>query len=171
MTLLKIRQLEAFRAVMQTGSITAGRRPPEVESTGSDAAGSGPSSATWGYALFDRHRGRIRPTAEAMTLYREVEKCFVGLDRISKLASDIGQGQSGRLRIAAIPVLAVGIIPEILARFLADRPRLNVDLIDGSSPEIAEWIADGAYDLGFTTTAASHPAVQTHLWLRCVRWR
>jgi DNA-binding transcriptional LysR family regulator len=162
MTLLKIRQLEAFRAVMQTGSITAGAdhlrlSQPAVTRLVRDL------ERNLGYALFDRHRGRIRPTAEAMTLYREVEKCFVGLDRISKLASDIGQGQSGRLRIAAIPVLAVGIIPEILARFLADRPRLNVDLIDGSSPEIAEWIADGAYDLGFTTTAASHPAVQTHL--------
>lgn len=159
--MLKIRQLEAFRAVMQVGSITAGAdhlrlSQPAVTRLIRDL------ERNLGYALFDRARGRIRPTAEAITLYREVEKCFVGLDRISKMAAVIGQGQSGRLRIAAIPVLAVGILPEILARFLADRPRLSVDLIDGSSPEIAEWIADGVYDLGFTTTAANHPAVQSH---------
>jgi DNA-binding transcriptional LysR family regulator len=162
MAMMKIRQLEAFRAVMQMGSITAGAdhlrlTQPAVTRLIRDL------ERNLGYALFDRDRGRIRPTAEAVALYREVEKCFVGLDRIAKVASDIRQGQSGRLRIAAIPVLAVGVIPEILARFLADRPQLRVDLIDGSSPEIAEWIADGAYDLGFTTTAASHPAVQAHL--------
>lgn len=115
-----------------------------------------------GFALFERHRGRIRPTAEALELSREVDKCFVGLDRIAKTAADIHQGRTGRLRIAAIPTLAMGVLPEILARFLADRPQLRVDLIDGSSPEIAEWVADGAYDLGFATTAATHPGIKAH---------
>ncbi len=116
-----------------------------------------------GFALFERNRGRIRPTPAALALSREVDRCFVGLDRIAKAAADIRQGRAGRLRVAAIPALAVGVLPELLARFLSERPQLGVDLIDGSSTEIAEWVADGAYDLGFTTTAASHPAVKIHL--------
>ena len=160
--MLKPRQLEAFRAVMLMGSITAGAdhlrlTQPAVTRLIRDL------ERNLGFALFDRDRGRIRPTPAAIALSREVEKCFVGLDRIAKAAADIRQGHTGRLRIAAIPTLAVGVLPEILARFLADRPQLRVDLIDGSSAEIAEWIADGAYDLGFTTTAASHPAVKAYL--------
>src|SRR5262245_18436579 len=146
MTMIKIRQLEAFRAVMQMGSITAGADHLRLTQTAVTRL-IRDLERNLGYALFDRDRGRIRPTAEAMGIYREVTQCFVGLDRISKVAADIGQGHSGRLRMAAIPVLAVGVIPEILAPFPADRPTLSVDLIDGSSTEIAEWLAVGAYDL------------------------
>ncbi|MGH7185395.1 MAG: LysR substrate-binding domain-containing protein, partial [Pseudomonadota bacterium] len=159
--MMKPRQLEAFRSVMLTGSITAGANhlrltQPAVTRLIRDL------ERNLGFVLFERHRGRIRPTAEAVELSREVDKCFVGLDRIAKAAADIHEGRSGRLRIAAIPTLAVGVLPEILARFLAERPQLRVDLIDGSSPEIAEWVADGAYDLGFATTVAIHPGIKAH---------
>ena len=159
---MKPRQLEAFRAVMLTGSITAGAdhlrlTQPAVTRLIRDL------ERSLGLALFERDRGRIRPTAAATELSREVDRCFVGLDRIAKAAADLRQGKAGRLRIAAIPALAVGVLPTILARFLADRAQLGVELMDGSSAEIAEWIADGAYDLGFATTVASHPAVKAHL--------
>jgi DNA-binding transcriptional LysR family regulator len=158
---MKPRQLEAFRAVMLTGSITAGANhlrlsQPAVTRLVRDL------ERSLGLTLFERDRGRIRPTSAATELSREVDRCFVGLDRIAKAAADLRQGRAGRLRIAAIPALAVGVLPEILARFLADRPQLGVELMDGSSAEIAEWIADGAYDLGFATGAAAHPAVTTH---------
>ncbi len=158
---MKPRQLEAFRSVMLMGSITGGANhlrltQPAVTRLIRDL------ERSLGFALFERHRGRIRPTPAAIELSREVDKCFVGLDRITKAAADIRQGRAGRLRIAAIPTLAVGVLPEILARFLADRLQLRVDLIDGSSAEIAEWVADGAYDLGFATTAATHPGVKAH---------
>ena len=147
---------------MQMGGITAGAdhlrlTQPAVTRLIRDL------ERTLGFALFVREHGRIRPTSEALALSREVDRCFIGLDRIDKLAADIRQGRAGRLRIAAIPALAVAVIPTILARFLADRPQVRIDLVDGSSPEIAEWIADGAYDLGFATTAAAHPAVEAHL--------
>jgi DNA-binding transcriptional LysR family regulator len=159
---MKPRQLEAFRAVMLTGSITAGAdhlrlSQPAVTRLIRDL------ERSLGLALFERDRGRIRPTSAATELSREVDRCFVGLDRIAKAAAGLRQGRAGRLRIAAIPALAVGVLPELLARFLAERPQLGVYLVDGSSPEIAEWVADGAYDLGFATTAASHPAVKAHL--------
>jgi DNA-binding transcriptional LysR family regulator len=158
---MKPRQLEAFRAVMLTGTITAGAdhlrlSQPAVTRLIRDL------ERSLGLALFERDRGRIRPTPAAIELSREVDRCFVGLDRIAKAATDLRQGRAGRLRLAAIPALAVGVLPQLLARFLADRPQLGVYMVDGSSAEIAEWIADGAYDLGFTTTAACHPAVKTH---------
>lgn len=159
---MKPRQLEAFRAVMLMGSVTAGAdhlrlSQPAVTRLVRDL------ERSLGLDLFERDRGRIRPTSAAIALSREVDRCFVGLDRIAKAAADIRHGRAGRLRIAAIPALAVGVLPEILARFLADRPHLGIDLMDGGSAEIAEWVADGAYDLGFTTTAASHPAVRVQL--------
>ena len=159
--MIKPRQLEAFRAVMQMGSITAGAdhlrlTQPAVTRLIRDL------ERETGFALFVREHGRIRPTSEALDLSREVDRCFIGLDRIDKLAADIREGRAGRLRIAAIPALAVGVLPDILARFLADRPQLRIDLVDGSAAEIGEWIADGAYDLGFVTAAPAHPALVAH---------
>ena len=159
--MMKQRQLEAFRAVMQMGGITAGAdhlrlTQPAVTRLIRDL------ERKLGFALFVREHGRIRPTSEALDLSREVDRCFIGLDRIDKLAADIRQGRAGRLRIAAIPALAVGVLPDIVARFLSDRPQLRIDLVDGSAVEIAEWIADGAYDLGFATAGPAHPAIVAH---------
>lgn len=161
MSTLNPRQLEAFRAVMLTGSITAGAvhlrvTQPAVTRLVRDL------ERKLGFRLFERFRGRLTPTAPALEFYYEIEKCFVGLDRIAKAASDIRQGRAGRLRIAAIPALAVGVLPQLLAAYLAERPQIRIDVVDGSSPEIAHWVADGMFDLGFGTLAATHPAVDIH---------
>ena len=161
MTGINQRQLEAFRAVMLTGSMTAGAShlrvtQPAVTRLVRDL------ERKLGFRLFERLHGRLTPTPHAVELYPEVEKCFVGLDRITKAASDIRQGRAGRLRIAAIPALAAGVLPHVIATYLAGRPQIRVDLVDGSSPEIAQWVAEGSFDLGFATPAAVHPSVDVH---------
>ena len=39
-----------------------------------------------GFELFDRVRGRLRPTARALALMQEVERSFVGLEQIAARA-------------------------------------------------------------------------------------
>ena len=161
MSYLNPRQLEAFRAVMQTGSITAGAAhlrvtQPAVTRLIRDL------EKSLGFTLFERRHGRVTPTPAAAALAREVDRCFVGLDRIGKAANDIRQGRAGSLRIAAIPALAMALIPKSVARFLGGHPQIRIDLIDGSSVEVAEWVASGSFDLGFATVAASHPRVVLH---------
>ena len=80
------RQIEVFRAVMATGHVTqAADRLGSSQPTLSRELAR--LEASLGMALFDRVRGRLRPTVRAMALLEEVERSFIGLDRIAATAA------------------------------------------------------------------------------------
>ncbi|MFP3787125.1 transcriptional regulator, partial [Burkholderia sp. SIMBA_024] len=65
--------------------------------------------------LFNRRGNQLIPTQAAMTLLQEVERAYVGLNRIRSFADEISRQNAGMLRIAAMPALANGIMPRFLA--------------------------------------------------------
>jgi len=82
---LKIRQVEAFRALMQRHTVTRAAQTlhvsqPAVSRLLADF------EASVGFTLFERQQGRLVPTAEAHVLHEEVERAFVGMDRIAQAA-------------------------------------------------------------------------------------
>src|SRR5689334_5360595 len=77
-----LRQVEAFRAVMLTGSATAGAAfmgvtQPAVSKLLRDF------QHHLKLKLFERRGTGIAPTAEAVTLFGEVERSFIGIERIA----------------------------------------------------------------------------------------
>lgn len=93
------RQLAMFRAIMLHGNL----------SRAADATASSQPTLSrelarleqvLGFALFDRVRGRLRPTVRAMALLQEVERSFVGLDQIAARAQELRTLTTGRLRLA-----------------------------------------------------------------------
>ncbi|MGO4781783.1 transcriptional regulator, partial [Lysobacter sp. 2RAB21] len=59
-----------------------------------------------GFVLFTRSDGRTVATPEAMALHQEVERSFVGLERISERAAQIKERRVEQLRIVSMPALA-----------------------------------------------------------------
>jgi DNA-binding transcriptional LysR family regulator len=158
MTTLNPRQIEAFRALMLTGSVSAGARlmnvtQPAVSRLVRDL------QHNLGLKLFERHGTRLLPTAEARSLYGEVERSFVGLDRIAQAASELRTRRAGVLRIAAMPALANGFLPRFVGRFLADRPKIDLALLGLVSHIVLDWVASGQCDVGFAAVPVEHPAV------------
>jgi DNA-binding transcriptional LysR family regulator len=90
---------------------------------------------------------------------REVERSFVGLDRIVQAADELRQRRAGALRIAALPALANGFLPCFMAAFLAARPRLDLVLFGLTSRIVLDWVVSGQCDLGFAEIPIRHPAV------------
>lgn len=78
--------------------------------------------------LFEKRGARLVPTGEAHSLYREVERSFVGPDRIAQAALELRQRRAGALRIAALPALAGGVLPRFMGAFLVARPKLDLAL-------------------------------------------
>ncbi len=76
-----------------------------------------------GLALFERRGTRLAPTSEALSLYAEVERTFVGLERIARTATELRTRRAGFLRIAALPALANGFLPRFAGQFAVERPR------------------------------------------------
>lgn len=162
---MKLRQVEAFHAVMVAGTVTqAGEMlhisQPAVSRLIADL------EREIEFKLFDRQRGRLVPTTEGKYLFRETEKAFVGMAHISDAARAIGALQRGRLSIVAVPILAQGFLPRLIAEFLKDYPDVSIKLESCPNAIVVEWIASQQYDLGLAPLPVDNPAITTRPFSR-----
>lgn len=104
--------------------------------------------------LFYRSGNNISPTAEASDFLAEVERSFVGLDRLRERAENLRSGRSGSLTIAALPAMATSFLPRFVAGFCKKRPDVKV-VIDGiPSHLVLECVESGQFDIGLTGLVA-----------------
>jgi DNA-binding transcriptional LysR family regulator len=99
---INARQVEAFRAVMVTGSMTSaaellGVSQPAVSRLIRDF------ELAVTFRLFARRGNQIAPTPEAVSLLSEVERAFVGLARIAEHATAIRSQRSAGARFERRP--------------------------------------------------------------------
>lgn len=141
------RQLAMFRAIMLQGNVS---RAAEV------TASSQPTLSRelarleqlLGFDLFDRVRGRLRPTVRALALMQEVERSFIGLEQISARAQELRTLSTGRLRLACLPALAHALAPQALVHLARTLPQASVSVVPLESPWLEQAIAEQRFDLG-----------------------
>jgi DNA-binding transcriptional LysR family regulator len=160
MARINSRQVEAFRAVMLSGSVTEAAKlmavtQPAVSRLLRDF------QALLKMELFERRGSGLVPTAAASALFMEVERSFVGLDRISAAAEEIRTRRTGTLRIAALPALANGYLPRLAGRFVMERPNLNLSFFGVISPIVIDWVLNNQCDLGFAEVPIAHSGLSS----------
>jgi len=155
---LNFRQLEAFKAVVETGTVSQAAEVLHVSQPAVSKLVFNFERAV-GFSAFNRVRGRLRPTPEGMMLYKEIERAFVGIRQISQAAQDIRELKHGRLVLGVMPALANGFIQEVTTAFLADRPKVSVTMHARSSRKVIEWLAVQQLDLGIVAGGLDHPGV------------
>ncbi|HFL7943249.1 TPA: LysR substrate-binding domain-containing protein [Pseudomonas putida] len=142
------RQVEAFHAVMRTGSMTGAANLMSVTQPAVTRLIRDFEEAV-GLPLFERRGSQLIPTPQAQALIPEVERSFIGLDRIGRLASGIRENMAGSLRIAAMPAVANTLLPKFLANFLRDRPNLQISILGVPSSQVVEMVSAGQVDIGY----------------------
>lgn len=162
MSRARIRQLEAFHAVLKTGSATLAAEllrisQPSVSKLLQDL------EADIGVDLFARVRKRLLPTPEGRRLGQEAEDLFLKLSRIEHVGNEMRARGIGELRIAALPALGVGLIPRVLATFRRDHSGIQVVLTVTPSQRVVELVAAGEADVGFAYPVPGTP--------NTLRWR
>jgi DNA-binding transcriptional LysR family regulator len=156
---LNLRHLEAFRAVMLAGTVVGAARLLSLSQPGISRT-IGLLELRLGYALFERRGRRLVPTAEAEALHREIEQVYSGIERIAQVAQDIRFQRAGALRIATLPALAQWLVPQAIARFLAERPKVTVFVQSLPSRQIAELVSTRQFDVGVVELPLSRPAIE-----------
>ncbi|MEZ5643697.1 MAG: LysR family transcriptional regulator [Burkholderiaceae bacterium] len=143
------RQIEIFRAVMGTGHVT---RAADLLHTSQPTVSRELSrlEQVLGFALFERVRGRLKPTVRALALMDEVEQSFVGLDRIAATAESLRSHAQGRLQLACLPALSHALLPDALRRFLVRQPAAAVVLNTLESPQLEAALSEQRFDLGLS---------------------
>ncbi|WP_419904624.1 LysR substrate-binding domain-containing protein [Kiloniella sp.] len=144
---MNFRQIEAFRAVMVTGSGTEAAKmlfitQPAISRLISDLEyGSG-------LQLFIRKPNRLEPTPEALALYREVDRAFIGLEEIRTTAEAIVNQQQGSLRIVAMPVCVESFLPSLISEFTKRHPKVSIELETAPRIQALEMVRSQRFDIG-----------------------
>jgi DNA-binding transcriptional LysR family regulator len=144
---MNLKQIEAFRAVMVAGSMTAAAKAlftsqPNVSRLISQLEGD------TGLTLFQRTGARLVPTTEGTAFFREVERTYVGLQGLATAAAQIRNLGTGRLRIAAVPSAGLALVPRAISRFQNEHPGVTVSLHVNSSATVNHWTTSQFCDLG-----------------------
>ena len=144
---MNLKHIEAFRAVMLAGSMTAAAKELFTSQPNISRLITQLERET-GLLLFQRSGVRLIPTSEGNAFFREVERAYVGLQGLSNAAAQIKNLGSGRLRIAAMPSAGLTLVPHVIKRFQALRPEVTVSLHVNTSGTINHWTSSQFCDLG-----------------------
>lgn len=160
---MNLRQLEAFRAVMISGTVS---RAAELMGITQPAVSRGIAEleAQVGFALFDRIKGRLVPTPEGQLFFRDVDASFVGLDRLRASAARIRDFGSGSLKVASLAALGSTLVPRAIRFFREQHPSITVTLTVMSSSAVRNHVADGQYDLGLAADEVDLSGVDHQLF-------
>lgn len=153
---LNSREIEVFRAVLQTGTTTAAAQllhttQPSVSRL------LGQMQAAAGLKLFDMHKGRLRPTPEAQDLYATVQQHFLGRERIERALAVLRQSGAGALRIGCTPALGLSVLPAVIQRFTQLHPGIHISLQTQGSGPLREGLLHGLFDLVVSTVTLATP--------------
>lgn len=152
---MNLRQIEAFRAVMMTGTVTGAAELLHVSQPAISRLIADIERST-GLRLFIREKRRLQPTQEAMTFYSEVQHSFSGLEALKKKARDIRNFNTGQLRVVANSALAAGFLPRVLHEFLDEHPNVTVSFQSQQSTIVKEWVAAQQFDIGLSFGAVEN---------------
>ncbi len=156
---MRLRHIEVFQAVMETGSMSAAARLIHLTQSAVSRSVAN-AELQLGYPLFHRVGGRLVPTTEGLALFEESSGIFERLESLKRTAHNLKSGEQGLVRIAAIPAVCHKLLPDVLARFHRAHPNVNCEVHTVHKRQIAAELLTRTVDLGLDYYSISHPGVQ-----------
>lgn len=144
---MNLRQLQALREVMLTGSVSqAARNLARTQPAVSSMIAS--LERDIGLELFVRRAGRLHPVPEAHFLLAEANAILDRLAAAERTMRSVRDLQRGTIRIVTMPGPGVFLLPDLISRFVGDREGIKAELLSRSSPQVQQLVSVQQYDLG-----------------------
>lgn len=161
---INLRQVEAFRAVIENGTVSGAAAALNVTQPAVSKLVSNLELDT-GLRLFDRVKGKLSPTVQGVRLYEEVDRIFAGLHQMERAVETVRREERGRLLVGILPALAGHFIQQVTTRFLEREPHVFVSLVVKGSPGLADWLVTRQIDVGILNARVDHPYLETEPFL------
>jgi DNA-binding transcriptional LysR family regulator len=156
---INLRQIEVFRAIMVTGSVSGASKLLCVSQPAISRMISHTESRL-GLALFERIRGRLYPTPEARRLFVEVNAVHQSIQRVNDVANELIDKTTGALQLVASPSLAQTLIPVAIARFRERYPTVRINLVTQTSTQLVQTLLARQAELGIAMFSLDHPNIE-----------
>lgn len=148
---VEVRHLAALRAVAEEGSFGgAASRLGYTQSAVSQQIAT--LERATGVRLVDRPGGprRIAMTEAGRVLLRHAERITAGMEAAWADLAALADGEVGTLRVGTYQSVGARILPELMRRFIAARPGVEVELNESGDDELLAQLERGELDLAFT---------------------
>jgi DNA-binding transcriptional LysR family regulator len=157
---INLRQIETFKALIEHGTVSAAAEAVAISQPAASKLLMHLESDT-GLKLFDRHKGRLTPTAQGQRLYEEIARIFAGVRQVQSAIAVVRRESQGRLVVGVLPALGGDLIQRATMNFLKRNPSVYCSIQSNSSRSIVEGILTRQFDVGIVTARIDNPSVVT----------
>ncbi len=156
-----LKQVETFRTVYETESVTAAARRLDV-SPATVSATLAALEASIELRLFERVRQRMQRTPEATLLYEEIRRLNVGLDSLGRKIRAIRGAAQPRLRIGCIHAYSGAVVSDAISRFRTRYPDTPLYLQIRDSNTLRDMVVSGELDLAVVADESELEGLRGH---------
>ncbi|AIO43386.1 LysR family transcriptional regulator [Burkholderia cenocepacia] len=146
-------QLRLFLVIAQSPSLSAAAEALDLTQSSLSKQLSALESYV-GQPLFERHGRGVSLSDAGRRLLNAARPAYELIDScVTQMREQQGITE-GSLRVATIHTLSYYFLADVMAKFMGQRPKVNMTLLGRSSPEVVDLVETGKADLGFVYDTA-----------------
>jgi LysR family carnitine catabolism transcriptional activator len=154
------RQLRAFVSLAAMKSFTRAAEQTHLSQPAFSALIRALEEAV-GTRLFDRDTRKVELTAEGQLFLDGATRLLRDFENAMTDLGEHAARRRGRVALAALPALAAGWLPDVLAAFRARHPGIELDIADVLSEDCVDRVRAGRADFALAAVRASAPELRT----------
>ena len=143
---VSIRQLRLVAAITEVGSMVRAAEAIGMTQPAVTKAIRGLESDL-GVALFERGNRGVSPTIYGEALARHAQRVLAQLEHAAEEIDDLAHGTGGRVAVGTLLAASAWLLPNAIARLRAERPRVVVDVVEGTNDRLQPMLLRGDLDM------------------------
>lgn len=116
--------------------------------------------------LLDRSVKGVQATPAGEALARHARALLQGMDRMQREMAGYVDGVRGLIKVLASVTSLSGELPDDIMQFRAQRPQIEIDVEERTTPAIYRSVREGLADVGVASEFASHEGLQVFPYRR-----
>lgn len=156
---MRLRHIEVFHAVYTCGSITGASKLLNV-SQPSVSKVLAHAEQQLGFLLFDRQKGKIVPTREADRLIAHVNDAYKHINQLRRVSKNLGNAETGVIRIAMTPAFGIDLIPAVIASYLELHPDTMFEIESLHQHQVVRALKEMRVDFGLVFDPPATPGIR-----------
>ncbi|MEZ0083883.1 DNA-binding transcriptional LysR family regulator [Bradyrhizobium japonicum] len=157
-----LRQLRAFTGVYRTRSITRAARELGITQSAASLLIQ-QLEVQLGVKLFDRSTRSVQPTLAADEAFQAAERMLSDALGLSRRMHDLAQARAGRVAFVASAGAASALLPQVLAKFRAGHPEIDIDMRDVAADDLVPRLiaTDAEFAIGSVEGEFAEMTIET----------
>jgi len=153
---LKFRQIKAFALAIENGSFRAAAAALCITQPSFTALIKA-LEEDLGIELFTRTTRRCTPTEQGQNFYLRICRPMEDLEEVYSSTKDEGRGTIGRLTIATVPSLALGLLTPALGIYHKKYPQVRIFMSEHHSTEVITAVLENRVELAISRLMGINP--------------